>query len=641
MGNDKEQIGRFRTWVISSSILRVIEGFMPTFIDGDSRILTTILDDKMQPCTDGKTIWVSLIPDALKESYSFEDWLILLQAVAAHEAQHVNSSNFDDIVQIRKWYGAYLKDHFGLDTSVGGPIAKNALNIIEDGRIEAIIVRRRKGLYLPLRFLNQIIQDGTTIEPFDGGPKKEYEDFWAQVLSYAKTGLYAPGIKFYENSELENAFLSVSDYIDQGVLAKSSAECCRLTEELLIKVAPYLAKLLNQSAELQKQISQDSSDEYTSNDGKPDDESGDAGDSISNGNPLRAPSPTKQGGHGQGQGQGKDKQKSQMGFSNARDEGEPISNEEMDAARKLMSEQLSAAKDAERKKPVIDGDGLDAKSLAAIRASYTGRTTPINSKVLSSNYRDKLPMDLATQSAMLRREIIRITERRKQSQQGLRHGVLDQNVLWKFGVQEDSLFYRKGAPSSGKCAISLLIDNSSSMNERIGRSSKSALARSAAAIIEEAASGIVPLKVTLFDQTGGGVNHTTIRGFDLSSKENQVWNSIRAINPRGCNRDSVHIRIATEELLRRREQKKVLIVLSDGLPSAYSSRTAAQAEVLDAVRAARRKGVIVIPIMFGEANFLVSSRASYMTMYEKNIIACQPSEITSSLAALFRQVVLR
>lgn len=95
------------------------------------------------------------------------------------------------------------------------------------------------------------------------------------------------------------------------------------------------------------------------------------------------------------------------------------------------------------------------------------------------------------------------------------------------------------------------------------------------------------------------------------------------------------------ELSRRPEKKKVLFVLSDGLPSAYGSRSEAYSEVRQAVLSARRKGVIVIPIMFGDMEFLTSSQKTYELMYEKHIISCVPKEITPRLCTLFRQVICR
>ena len=166
-------------------------------------------------------------------------------------------------------------------------------------------------------------------------------------------------------------------------------------------------------------------------------------------------------------------------------------------------------------------------------------------------------------------------------------------------------------------------------------------ARTAAAVIEEALKGIIPCKIALFNQDCSSVNHTVIKEFDENKGVNRSLNSLSAIGPGGCNMDSVNIRIAASELSHRPERKKVLITLSDGLPSAYGSRPEAFAEVRQAVSEARRKGCIVIPIMFGDEGFLNSSIKSYELMYEKNIIACEPKEITNRLCTLFRQIISR
>ena len=60
-----------------------------------------------------------------------------------------------------------------------------------------------------------------------------------------------------------------------------------------------------------------------------------------------------------------------------------------------------------------------------------------------------------------------------------------------------------------------------------------------------------------------------------------------------------------------------------------------------AVVDARRKGIIVISIMFGTQSFLDSSRAGYMKMYVKDVIACVPQEITANLIRLFRLLIAR
>ena len=151
----------------------------------------------------------------------------------------------------------------------------------------------------------------------------------------------------------------------------------------------------------------------------------------------------------------------------------------------------------------------------------------------------------------------------------------------------------------------------------------------------------IPCKIALFNQKGRVVNHIVIREFQDKSKKNYSWNSLTQITPAGCNADSINIRVAGEEISRRREQKKVIIILSDGEPSAYQSRVAAEQEVNESVKAVRRKGVIVIPIMLGDIRFLTRSKQKYETMYEKNVIACLPQKIITELTQLFRLIISR
>ena len=157
---------------------------------------------------------MSLIQDFLEDGWTVSEWMIALKAVTAHEAEHVNSSNFTDVEEIRTWYGKYLADTYNLDPTIGvniaadaqnaqeyslhagsrisirsgavesslciaqnvAPevitynldptigvnIAADAQNIVEDGRIERIAVQRRPGMVLPFRMLNEVIRDGVT-----------------------------------------------------------------------------------------------------------------------------------------------------------------------------------------------------------------------------------------------------------------------------------------------------------------------------------------------------------------------------------------------------------------------------------------------------------------------------------------------
>lgn len=784
----KRNLTRYRNWLSAKSVHRAVRMVLPSYYDGNSQKLKTIVDDSLQPCTDGKNVWVSLLPDALKDVYPESTWQILIFVALCHEIQHGNSSNFNDIVAVEEWFQKYVKDNnLPISDRTAAGIAKEFLNIVEDGRIEAIAVVRWPGMFSGFRLLNEIIRDGTAIKEQALLPNAEFEDFKGNVLSYAKTGLYAPGVEAYAGSEMEAEFLKIKPFVDEGVSAKTSQGCREAVQKLLAASAEYIAKLCEKSEALQQMLQSLASQnpEYTQNNetmyndnpqpcgqggtplrskspvkgdqsnsdsGDSDDQDGDGSGSSGSGKPKKSKksdqsqgsskskksSKTKKSGKnggsdkdsqddqsgkgsedskddgagkdgedsaadedgqdgknskdGQGsqdgqsdqdekasQGNqdgesGKDSQNSQngqegrgsdgsdsdsssaqrgrantqspMSFCNAESDAVPLTQAEMDELVQLAGQTFSAAEAIEAEANRATNDGLDDKAITAISSSYGTSRYNIVQEAMVIPEDKPLPPEQAKQSSDLRREIERVQVKKQRSQRGLRNGMLDVNALWKIGVREDTIFARRRNPQAGSCAFYILIDNSGSTTEEaytVGRRTvcKFEAERTAAGVIESAAAGLVPCKVVLFDQSRGVVNHQIIRTFDEKSKKIRSWNSLTSVPTGGCNADSVHIRIAAEELRRRPEQKKVLFILSDGMPSAYGSRQQAEDEVNAAVMDARRKGIIIIPIMFGTQNFLNTTRATYMKMYVKDVIACVPQKITAELIRLFRLLIAR
>lgn len=683
-----ERIKTYESWLRNNQISRVIKGFLPTFIDKDASNIQLNVDSQLSPRTDGRSIWVSLIPDCLDEKYEFADWVIFLRAITAHEAQHINSSNFSDIKSIMDWYEVFFSKASGLNSNVGREIAKQFLNIVEDGRIEAIAVKRRPGMVNPIRYLNQVVREGTTVTKKAEDEYTEFQDFSGAVLSYAKTGLYAPGAEIYAGSELEKAFFLAKPFIDEGVNAFSSEDCRKAVEKLLKECTPYLATLFKNSEELQQSMQSPSQNEYSSSnesehndssDGKQnplraseDDKKSDGQDRSSgkqDGN-KGANSQQKDSGKDKNSGSGEDgketaasgKDKSsgnsssqdnasqQKGSSEGTDTNSnksflgnpiketPLTNDEITKLREMAEKAIEAAKQQDSCSKDNDQDNLDLADLSQICASY-GRKPDSFDEYSATVLPAELPAQYKLEATELRRAIQRLLTDKRKPYKGLRRGILDTSALYKTGFLENDIFQKKRRPSAGSCAFSILIDNSGSMAEKSDKGSKYVDARTAAAIIEDALSSLVPCKIALFSTLCGHTRHIVIKHFDSShQKVNKSYGSL-SITPQGCNCDSVHIRVAATELLKRSERKKVLIVLSDGLPSAYGSALEACNEVKSAVDFARKKGIIVVPIMFGSIATLHSLHQRYCDMYEKNIIACQPEDITKKLGEMIKNIL--
>lgn len=204
----------------------------------------------------------------------------------------------------------------------------------------------------------------------------------------------------------------------------------------------------------------------------------------------------------------------------------------------------------------------------------------------------------------------------------LKKGRLDAGSLWKLRVSDPRVFSRREVPGDVPAvAVYLLVDCSGSMGNYqhttrgISAKNKITIAKEAAAVLHEACAVL-------------GVSHKVV-GFDSSRRQNFLyravdWNerhgtkisSFRA----GCNnRDGYVIRAVSRELELRPEPRKVLIVLSDGLPNdspwggdydiAFSSLPVA--DTARAVRELEKKGIGVVGLFFGDEKDVPRARVIY------------------------------
>ena len=88
--------------------------------------------------------------------------------------------------------------------------------------------------------------------------------------------------------------------------------------------------------------------------------------------------------------------------------------------------------------------------------------------------------------------------------------------------------------------------------------------------------------------------------------------------------------IATREILKRPEHRKLICILSDGAPGNRSL-------VNKAVKDARKKGISVYSIFFTEGQVSESDKRSFHKMYEKDYVCCTLDELDKNLSDLFRK----
>ncbi len=196
------------------------------------------------------------------------------------------------------------------------------------------------------------------------------------------------------------------------------------------------------------------------------------------------------------------------------------------------------------------------------------------------------------------------------------HGTLDNTALWKVGRCEHPLLFDKIVrQDESSVVVELLIDASGSQSVRQGMVALQSY------LFSSALSGIrIPHRVMSYCTYG---NYTVLRRFRDYDDKPAADKRILEYRATSNNRDGLALAAAGLDLKKRREEHKVVIVFSDGLPndmvSGRKHEGAPEVYVGDAairdtcfqVRKLRREGVHVLGIFLGEDGELANERMIY------------------------------
>ena len=195
-------------------------------------------------------------------------------------------------------------------------------------------------------------------------------------------------------------------------------------------------------------------------------------------------------------------------------------------------------------------------------------------------------------------------------------GVLVNSALWKVGRCEDpQLFHKIFRRDQSAVVVELLIDASGSQAVR------QSMVALQSYLFSAALSGIqIPHRVMSYCTYG---DHTVLRRFRDYDDRPEADRKILEYRATSNNRDGLALAAAGVDLLKRREEHKIVIVFSDGLPNDMVSGRkrlgapekyigdAAIRDTCAQVRKLRREGVHVIGIFLGDDGELENERMIY------------------------------
>lgn len=706
---------RFRFYLNTEPVVMILSRNLSFLLDENRLVEAVEVDDGLKCGTaKGKAV-IGGADFLMREEFSSHEWTAAMRVLLAHEIQHDNSSDRAELVGLRRWYGNYLHDNFGVRFAAGTVLGQRLLNALEDGRINNIICRRFPGYVPMLRFTYFARRENMKASPPEWGCWGELTDFIKNVDSLAVTGLEMPGAEIYAGTRLSRETEKMLPYIEASYLATTARECVNICSDMLTACAPYLAALCGGIEDLDSALEEIRGDlqEYAYSDSDRLEQRGDGtdgggrfgkgvGDGQKNDSAQADEAPGEKGDTGaQGGGNNTErigdesgslasqetKAKNGGGNSGREDRGASSSDGQSDNHGRTglgvsMANSQDAASEKARhegpqsisevigtgwsgqKSPALTGDEVEDMLTAARDNADNdrqeppvkpGSATPLSLKdrsrlkklyknvefkesfVLPENRR--LPPEYMEEAKRLHQRLDRILRELRVRTANQRKGSLSQKALWKCQVNDKDIFQRKSPPDKCQSAFYLLIDRSGSMGAGYGNgTSRLFTALMTAAVLEEALKGLARAKVVAFDGGGNIAEHVVIKDFDQKESGNRCCDALTQVFAGNGNKDGYSIRVAADDLEKRSEKRKILIVLSDGLPSAYQSENEAVADVRSAVREARRRGVIVIPIMYGVTD-TAESYAAYQDMYEKTIISVSGENILSEFEKLIVKLI--
>lgn len=171
---------------------------------------------------------------------------------------------------------------------------------------------------------------------------------------------------------------------------------------------------------------------------------------------------------------------------------------------------------------------------------------------------------------------------------------LDAHALCR---NDGKVFYKNALPNEiPQMSVGLLLDESGSMCS----CDRCTYARSSAIILYDFCKAL-HIPVTVYGHSTSGSSVELYSYAEFESIDNDDKYRLMDIAARGSNRDGAALRFVAEQLVKRPEEVKILILVSDGQPAAPGYYGSAAEEDLRGIKQEyRRKGVLFIAAAIGE-----------------------------------------
>lgn len=648
--------------------------------------------------TDGKTITVgtpSFVLEGTKEYkrankltgfvFSYMEVWMLRIALLVHEISHILFSDFKEFQKFQDWCVIEYDDIKAKLNPIGQKafprvvrhISAQLNNAVEDGRCEHFLVNKFPGTGKYLKFLNgtmwkmadtpsesdivNLIMCLCYIATMGVNPqyyKKLDKELKANVRKVRKDVISITNIAspLVASKKLQRVMIKLKPYLEEKII-KEVEDAAML--ELILKMLLEFADFSNRNP-IERPTADLDGNSITIHIGVPFKDEDEDEDDVNNNNGNE--DKPEDGNEDKPEDENEDKpedtdEDEDENADNDDDDGQQDSNDDSDSELDNIDEINDAIKseidkaiedakiDAEKEynaqvkkaeEEEANNHDLTESDIAEIMEGYEDEVIK-GFQILDVNVNLLAPEEIRRRGRVLGKKLEEFFKAQEvYDLRGQHSGSLDKKSLHRLGVNDYRIFEKKGEPFFLDTAFAIVWDGSGSM-----AGDKQKQSTIACAIIEEALKYLLPLKIVNFTTSGNRVVHYNVKGFDDNNpKKNYAYSFGSSRSFDGGNKDGYSIRVVAKELMKRPESNKIMIIMSDGLPSDYNNSKLGLNDVRTVVKKARKDGIKVIPMFFGDNNFRRETLPKYKLMYEKNIINCSPENITKELVKQIKMLLM-
>ncbi|GGH83785.1 nitric oxide reductase activation protein [Pullulanibacillus pueri] len=256
----------------------------------------------------------------------------------------------------------------------------------------------------------------------------------------------------------------------------------------------------------------------------------------------------------------------------------------------------------------------------------------------------QIKSDIASIQKGLQRSIQRAIEQKQNAPRSdLYFGRMGKKLLRVLTEDNPRLFVKKQAESKElDVTFSLLVDSSASMYDKMDETHEGLV------LFHEALKSLnIPHAVTGFWEDALKANQKEQPNIfkELIPFEKSLLNTVGVnllqIEPEEDNRDGYAIRFAAKKLLRRPEKRKILLVFTDGEPSAFHYEDKGIVDTHQAVNEARKQGLEVIGVFLGSQETATREKETMKSIYGRtSLVIPSIEEIPGAMIPLLKKLLL-